>query len=235
MALPGYNSNVGHETPSLLDAVLGAMDSAWQTGTDWLEEKGTAVKEAGTEFLESYPETDSPYKDGRDWNQFTEEEKEKILSGGDEMTETAFNWMGGGLGTLVRKGGGFIKPLPKIGDLGKEAVKKHNSKPAAPGTARFGRENFKFKEGANVVETLSGANTEQEVRYLFNALKHQYSNYDDILDGTLGAVDTADVQRFVYKGIIEQLEAAGKTFQVDVLKKMLKESQAKMLKPGFRY
>ena len=52
MALPGYNSKEGHETPSLLDTVISAVGGAWETGTNWLEEKGTEVKEAGIDFLD---------------------------------------------------------------------------------------------------------------------------------------------------------------------------------------
>jgi hypothetical protein len=111
MALPGYNSEEGHETPSLLDTLIGIVSSSWEEGTNWIEE-------TGTEFLESFPETDSPYKEGRKWSEFTDEEKDVILSGGDEATQLVFDTMGGGLGRIAGKGFQHLNKLtasPKLG------------------------------------------------------------------------------------------------------------------------
>ena len=93
------------ETTSLLDSVVGAMDEAWQTGTTWLEEEGT-------EFFGQFDQSDDPYaqkiKQGGNWSDLTDEEKDVFLAGGDEAIDTVFNFMGGGVGSIAKSAGNLI-------------------------------------------------------------------------------------------------------------------------------
>lgn len=84
MALPGYNSQVGHEEPSLLDTIFGLVNSSWEEGTNWLES-------TGTEFLESFPQADV-----NDPNML------------QDSIDNVFDTMGGGLGTIAKNVGSKV-------------------------------------------------------------------------------------------------------------------------------
>ena len=214
MALPGYNSKVGHETPSLLDTVLKAVGGAWETGSDWLEEKGTAVKEAGVEFLESYPETDNPYKEGRNWSEWTDEEISDFYAKGDKATDTVFNFMGGGLGT-IGKAGAFIKPLPKIGDLGKQAVKAEKLTPLAKA-----KESFAFGKGIDIVDILKDQHSPDAIRNIWNRVRHSMSNYEEVIK----KLNPEEHHAFIsglYTDVMRGLRAKGYDKQADILKGQL--------------
>ena len=219
--LPGYNSKVGHETPSLLESVIGVVSGAWESGSDWLEEKGTAVKEVGTDFLESYPETTDPYreakKEGKSWNDLSDEEQNEVLAGGEEMTETAFDWMGGGLGKLVRKGGGFI--LPKLKELGKETVKKNQ------GPLRQAQDSFKWSSNVDLPKMFHGITDEKKVVDLWNTARHQMSNYE-ALNKSLSPRQQNAFKTGLFNKVIRDLEAKGEKFAADVIKKKLMETRS---------
>ena len=167
MALQGYNSKVGHETPSLLDTVISAVGGAWETGTNWIEEKGT-------EFLESYPETSNPYKEalkeGKSWADLTEEEQNEVLAGGEDMIDTVFDFMGGGIGKIVRPGGKFI--LHKLEELGKETVKKQL------GPLRQAQADFRWSSNVDLPKMFHGITDEKQVVDIWNKARHQMSNYE---------------------------------------------------------
>lgn len=215
MALPGYNSKEGHETPSLLDTVIGAVGGAWETGTNWLEEKGT-------EFLESYPEQNSPYKEAlkedRSWADLTDEEKNEVLSGGEEMTETAFDWMGGGIGKIIRKGGEFI--LPKLKDLGEETVKKKKL-----GPLRQAQEEFKWSSNVDLPKMFHGITDEKQVVDIWNKARHQMSNYE-VLNKNLTPRQQNAFKTGLFTKVIRSLEEKGEQFAADVIRKKLMETRS---------
>ena len=208
MALPGYNSKVGHETPSLLDTVISTIGDAWETGTDWLEEKGT-------EFLESYPETTDPYKEalkeGRSWKDLSEEERNEVLAGGEEMVDTVFDFMGGGLGKIVRKGGEFI--MPKLKDLGKETVKKK-------GPLQSAQSEFKFSSNVDLPKMFHGITDEKQVVDIWNKARHEMSNYD-VLNKALNPRQQRAFMTSLYTRVVRDLKARGENFAADVLERKL--------------
>jgi hypothetical protein len=214
MALPGYNSKVGHETPSLLDTVIGAVSGAWETGTNWIEEKGT-------DFLESFPEEQGPYKEalkeGKSWADLTDEEQNEVLSGGEDMTETAFDWMGGGLGKLVRKGGGFI--LPKLKELGQETVKKNQ------GPLRKAQDEFKWSSNVDLPKMLHGITDEKQVVDIWNKARHQMSNYE-ALNKNLTPRQQNAFKTGLFNKVIRTLEEKGEKFAADVIRKKLMETRS---------
>ena len=214
MALPGYNSQVGHETPSLLDSVISAVGGAWETGSNWLEEKGT-------EFLESYPETTDPYKEaleeGKSWKDLTEEEQNEVLAGGEDMVDTVFDFMGGGLGKIVRKGGDFI--LPKIKDLGEEVVKKKQ------GPLRQAQEAFKFSDNVDLPKMLHGITDEKQVVDIWNKARHQMSNYE-ALNKNLTPRQQNAFKTGLFNKVIRDLEAKGEKFAADVIRRKLAETRS---------
>ena len=210
--LPGYNSKEGHETPSLLDSVIGAVSGAWESGSDWLEEKGTAVKEAGIDFLESYPEKDTPYKDDRKYSEWTEEEKEDLYQDSDDMVDFTTNFLGGGVGKIVRDGGKFI--MPKLAELGKKATKK-NLGPVAKA-----REEFKFSENVDFGKMFKGVTDEKQVVDLWNTIRHQMSNYE-VISKTLDPRQHNAFMTHLYGKSIRGLEQQGNKFASDVLRKQL--------------
>ncbi len=214
MALPGYNSKVGHETPSLLDTVIGAVSEAWETGTNWMEEKGT-------EFLESYPETTDPYKEalkeGKSWKDLTEEEQNEVLAGGEEMTDLAFDWMGGGIGKIVRKGGEFM--LPKIKDLGKEVVKKKQ------GPLRQAQDDFRWSSNVDLPKMFHGITDEKQVVDIWNKARHQMSNYE-ALNKNLTPRQQNAFKTGLYNRVIRDLEAKGEKFAADVIRRKLAETRS---------
>ena len=209
MALPGYNSEVGHKTPSLLDTVIGAVSGAWESGSNWIEEKGT-------EFLESYPERDSPYKDaleeGKSWKDLTEEEQNEVLAGGEDMVDTVFDFMGGGIGKIVRKGGEFI--LPKITELGKKVVKKKQ------GPLRQAQDAFKFSDNVDLPKMFHGITNEKQVIDIWNKARHQMSNYE-ALNKNLSPRQQNAFMTTLYGKAIKGLEEKGEKFAADVLRRKL--------------
>ena len=215
MALPGYNSEVGHKTPSLLDTVVEAVGGAWETGTNWLEEKGT-------EFLESYPESDSPYKEaleeGKSWNDLTEEEQNEVLAGGEDMVDTVFDFMGGGVGKIVRKGGDFI--LPKLKELGKETVKKKQ------GPLRTAQESFRFSDNVDLPKMFHGITDEKQVVDIWNKARHQMSNYE-ALNKNLSPRQQNAFMTGLYNKVVRELEAKGEKFAADVLKRKLASTRSR--------
>ena len=206
MALPGYTSKEGHETPSLLDTVISTIGDAWETGTDWLEEKGTA-------FLESYPETNNPYKtalkEGRSWKDLSEEEKQEVMSGKEEMISTAFDFMGGGLGKIVRKGGEFM--LPKLKDLGKKK---------ALGPLQSAQADFKFSSNVDLPKMFHGITDEKQVVDIWNKARHEMSNYD-VLNKTLNPRQQRAFMTSLYTRVVRDLKARGENFAADVLERKL--------------
>ena len=215
MALPGYNSKEGHETPSLLDTVISAVGGAWETGTNWIEEKGT-------EFLESYPETSNPYKEalkeGKSWADLTEEEQNEVLAGGEEMTQTAFDWMGGGIGRIVRKGGEFI--LPKIAELGKESAKKTKL-----GPLRQAQDDFRWSSNVDLPKMFHGITDEKQVVDIWNKARHQMSNYE-ALNKNLTPRQQNAFKTGLFNKVIRDLEEKGEKFAADVIRKKLMETRS---------
>ena len=214
MALPGYNSKEGHETPSLLDTVISAVGGAWETGTNWLEEKGT-------EFLESYPETSNPYKEalkeGKSWADLTEEEQNEVLAGGEDMIDTVFDFMGGGLGKIVRPGGKFI--LPKLEELGKETVKKQL------GPLRQAQADFKWSSNVDLPKMFHGITDEKQVVDIWNKARHQMSNYE-ALNKNLTPRQQNAFKTGLFNKVIRDLEEKGEKFAADVIRKKLMETRS---------
>ena len=214
MALPGYNSEVGHETPSLLDSVIGAVSGAWESGSNWIEEKGTEILD--NEWLESHPSNNNPYseaiREGKSWNDLSEEEQNEVLAGGEEMTQTAFDFMGGGIGKIVRKGGEFI--LPKITELGKKVVKKKQ------GPLREAQDAFKFSSNVDLPKMFHGITNEKQVIDIWNKARHQMSNYE-ALNKNLSPRQQNAFMTTLYGKAIKGLEEKGEKFAADVLRRKL--------------
>jgi len=219
MALPGYNSNEGHETPSLLDTVIGAVGGAWETGTNWLEEKGTEFLQ--NDYLKSHPGNNNPWKDaikeGKSWRDLTEEEQNEVLAGGEEITQTAFDFMGGGIGKIVRKGGGFI--LPKLKELGKETVKKNQ------GPLRQAQDSFKWSSNVDLPKMFHGITDEKQVVDLWNKARHQMSNYE-ALNKNLTPRQQNAFKTGLFNKVIRSLEEKGEKFAADVIRKKLMETRS---------
>jgi hypothetical protein len=220
MALPGYNSKEGHETPSLLDTVISAVGGAWETGTNWLEEKGTEFLE--NDYLKSHPANNNPYKEalkeGKSWADLTEEEQNEVLAGGEEMTQTAFDWMGGGIGRIVRKGGEFI--LPKIAELGKESAKKTKL-----GPLRQAQDDFRWSSNVDLPKMFHGITDEKQVVDIWNKARHQMSNYE-ALNKNLTPRQQNAFKTGLFNKVIRDLEAKGEKFAADVIRKKLMETRS---------
>ena len=220
MALPGYNSKEGHETPSLLDTVISAVGGAWETGTNWLEEKGTEFLE--NDYLKSHPANNNPYKEalkeGKSWADLTEEEQNEVLAGGEEMTQTAFDWMGGGIGRIVRKGGEFI--LPKIAELGKESAKKTKL-----GPLRQAQDDFRWSSNVDLPKMFHGITDEKQVVDIWNKARHQMSNYE-ALNKNLTPRQQNAFKTGLFNKVIRDLEEKGEKFAADVIRKKLMETRS---------
>lgn len=210
MALPIYNSKEGHETPSLLDSIIGAMDEAWQTGTTWLEKEGT-------EFLESYPEAD-----------INDPESQQ------DAVDTVFNTMGGGLGTIGKQA--FTKASQQAEINGIIGDVMRNNKPSAQPFQRPGgglakqadakllhaKDTFAFNKGTDPIAYMREAKTPNQVMASWDKLRHDMSNYE-VLSKTLTKSQHEAWAKEMYTEFADALKSQGMATHAKIIMHQLSQ------------